>query len=64
MKLSKKSPEKENTSGENLNRYTFEINCEGMIRTTTIAAESKPEAEKIVKRENPGCDIKLKWMHE
>jgi len=62
--MAKEIPKKEVNPDDNMNRYTFEINCEGMIRTTTITAESKSEAEKIVKRENPECDIKLKWMQE
>jgi hypothetical protein len=58
------SHEKPNKPDDFFSRYTFEINCEGMIRIVTIQAESKAEAEKIVKIENPDCNIKLKWMHE
>jgi len=47
-----------------LNRYYFEINCEGMIRTATIISKSKSEAEKIAKRENPDCNVQFKWMHD
>jgi hypothetical protein len=46
-----------------LYRYTFEINCESVIRTVTIVSESKSAAEKIAKRENPNCNVQPKWEH-
>ena len=64
MIMANENPEKENIPDDNLNRYTFEINCEGMIRTTTITAESKSEAERIVKEKNPHCNIRFLWRHD
>ncbi len=45
-------------------RYTFQVNCEGVIRTITITAETQEVAEEKAKSKNPGCDVKFMWVHD
>lgn len=47
-----------------LKRYTFMVNCEGLMRTVTIAAETQMAAIEKAIKENPGCEVKFLWAHE
>ena len=47
-----------------LKRFTFMINCEGSLRTVTIAAETQLAAVEKAIKENPGCEIRFLWAHD
>ena len=42
-----------------MERFIFQVICEGIIRTVTIEAKKKEEAEKIANDLNPGCEIRF-----
>lgn len=45
-------------------RFTFQVNCEGIVRTITISAETREVAAEKAKSKNPGCEITFLWVHD
>ena len=45
-------------------RFTFQVNCQGIVRTVTVAADSREAAGQKVESMNPGCEIRFLWAHD